>query len=85
MRPRSKASRWWLHTDCAQAEREPLLTFVVAGGGFAGVETIAAVNDFLRQALPFYRNLHEKTLRLVLVHAGATILPELGEELGKYA
>jgi NADH dehydrogenase len=72
-------------TDCAKAEREPLLTFVVAGGGFAGVETIAAVNDFLRQALPFYRNLQEKTLRLVLVHAGAAILPELGEALGKYA
>ena len=72
-------------TDCAQAEREPLLTFVVAGGGFAGVETIAAVNDFLRQALPLYRNLHEKTLRLVLVHPGMFLLPELGEELGRYA
>jgi NADH dehydrogenase len=72
-------------TDCAKAEREPLLTFVVAGGGFAGVETIAAVNDFLRHALPLYRNLQETTLRLVLVHAGAAILPELGEELGKYA
>ena len=71
-------------TDCAKEEREPLLTFVVAGGGFAGVETIAAVNDFLRQALPLYRNLHEKMLRLVLVHPGTFILPELGEELGKY-
>jgi NADH dehydrogenase len=72
-------------TDCAQGEREPLLTFVVAGGGFAGVETIAAVNDFLRNALPLYRNLHPKTLRLVLVHSGTSILPELGEELGRYA
>ena len=71
-------------TDCAKGEREPLLTFVVAGGGFAGVETIAAINDFLRQALPLYRNLHEKTLRLVLVHPGPVILPELGEELGRY-
>jgi NADH dehydrogenase len=72
-------------TDCAKGEREPLLTFVVAGGGFAGVETIAAVNDFLRQALPLYRNLHQKMLRLVLVHSGASILPELGEDLGRYA
>src|SRR5260370_9341037 len=71
-------------TDCAQGEREPLLTFVVAGGGFAGVETIAAINDLLRQALPLYRNLHEKMLRLVLVHSGTIILPELGEELGNY-
>ena len=44
-------------TDCARDHREPLLTFMVAGGGFAGVETIAAVNDFLRQALPLYSNL----------------------------
>ena len=72
-------------TDCAREQREQLLTFVVAGGGFAGVETIAAVNDFLRQALPLYRCLAEKMLRLVLVHSGATILPELGPELGKYA
>jgi NADH dehydrogenase len=72
-------------TDCAQGEREPLLTFVVAGGGFAGVETIAAINDLLRQALPLYRNLHQETLRLVLVHPGPSILPELGEELGRYA
>jgi NADH:ubiquinone reductase (H+-translocating) len=71
-------------TDCAREQREPLLTFVVAGGGFAGVETIAAVSDFLRQALPFYRNLDEKALRLVLVHPGAVILPELGAQLGKY-
>src|SRR5262249_39103224 len=62
-----------------------LLTFVVAGGGFAGVETVAAVNDFVRDALRFYRRLSPTQLRLVLVHAGSEILPELGPELGKYA
>ena len=62
-----------------------LLTFVVAGGGFAGVETIAALNDFVREALGFYRRLSAKQVRLVLVHAGAEILPELGPELGAYA
>jgi NADH:quinone reductase (non-electrogenic) len=72
-------------TECARAERPPLLTFVVAGGGFAGVETIASINDFLRAALPFYRNLREDMLRLVLVHPGEFILPELGEKLGRYA
>jgi NADH:quinone reductase (non-electrogenic) len=72
-------------TDCARDHREPLLTFVVAGGGFAGVETIAAVNDFLRQVLPLYRSLNERMLRLILVHAGAAILPELGPGLGRYA
>lgn len=71
--------------ECAAAMRQPLLTFVVAGGGFAGVETIAGMNDFLREALPFYPNLRPEMLRLVLVHSGQTILPELGEELGRYA
>jgi NADH dehydrogenase len=65
--------------------REPLLTCVVAGGGFAGVETIAGVNDFVREALRFYRNLHEEQVRMVLVHPGSVILPELSEKLGRYA
>src|SRR5207237_9012533 len=39
------------------AARRSSLTFVVAGGGFAGVETVAALNDFVREALPFYPNL----------------------------
>jgi NADH dehydrogenase len=72
-------------TECAASQRESLLTFVVAGGGFAGVETIAGLNDFIREALPFYRHLNEEMLRVVLVHPGEIILPELGEELGAYA
>lgn len=65
--------------------RAPLLTVVVAGGGFAGVETIAGVNDFLREAIHFYPNLEERDLRTVLVHSGDLILPELGPQLGAYA
>jgi len=72
-------------TECARSNRSALLTFVVAGGGLAGVETIASINDFLRDALPFYPNLKEDMLRLVLVHPGDFILPELGEKLGRYA
>jgi len=71
--------------ECAASLRKPLLTFVVAGGGFAGVETIAGMNDFLREALPFYPHLRSDMLRLVLVHSGPVILPELGEQLGRYA
>jgi NADH dehydrogenase len=65
-------------------DRQSLLTFVVAGGGFAGVETVAAVNDFVREALPFYPNLCEDMLRVILVHSGSAILPELGESLGRF-
>ena len=72
-------------TECAADLRGRLLTFVVAGGGFAGVETVAAVNDFVRHAVHFYSNLREDMLRVVLVHSGSAILPELGEELGHYA
>ena len=63
-------------------DRQSLLTFLVAGGGFAGVETVAALNDFVREALPFYPNLCEEMLRVMLVHSGSVILPELGEEPG---
>jgi NADH dehydrogenase len=71
-------------TECAADLRRPLLTFVVAGGGFAGVETIAGINDFVREAVRFYSNLREDMLRVVLVHPGEVILPELGEKLGRY-
>ena len=72
------------HLEEANSDRKSLLTFVVAGGGFAGVETVAALNDFVREALPFYPNLCEDMLRVMLVHSGSVILPELGESLGRY-
>ena len=71
-------------TECA-AGRDGLLTFVVAGGGFAGVETIAGLNDFVREALTFYPRIAPDRIRMVLVHAGPVILPELGGPLGAYA
>jgi NADH:quinone reductase (non-electrogenic) len=70
-------------TECASA-RAGLLTFVVAGGGFAGVETIAGLNDFVREALRFYPRITAERIRMVLVHAGSIILPELGDSLGRY-
>lgn len=70
--------------ECAIGGRDHLLTVVVVGGGFAGVETIAGVNDFLREAAKFYPHLSEALIRTVLVHPGAVILPELGEKLGRY-
>src|SRR5947208_3152525 len=72
------------NSEADPAERQSSLTFVVAGGGFAGVETVAALNDFVREALRFYPNLCEDMLRVILVHSGPVILPELGESLGRY-
>jgi NADH dehydrogenase len=72
------------NSECNPTDRQSLLTFIAAGGGFAGVETVAALNDFVREALPFYPNLCEGMLRVMLVHSGPVILPELGESLGRY-
>jgi NADH:ubiquinone reductase (H+-translocating) len=71
-------------SDCCKV-KQTCLTFVVAGGGFAGVETVAAINDFARNALRSYRNLSEDMVRVVLVHSGPVLLPELKQQLGAYA
>jgi NADH dehydrogenase len=71
--------------ECAIGSRSQLLTVLVAGGGFSGVETVAAVNDFLKGALKLYPHLAERLIHVVLVHPGPTVLPELGPELGLYA
>src|SRR5215475_14224652 len=68
-----------------EAARRQLLTFVTAGGGFSGTETTGAVNDFVRETVRYYPELREDLIRVVVVHPGDFILPELGEELGRYA
>jgi NADH:ubiquinone reductase (H+-translocating) len=67
------------------ALRRRMLTFVTAGGGFAGVETIGAVNDLIRGALRYYPRLTAQEIRVVVIHPGEFVLPELGESLGRYA
>src|SRR6201993_2468615 len=64
--------------------RRQLLTFVIAGGGFSGVETAGAISDFVREAAAYYPELNEELIRVVLVHPGHFLLPELDEELGEY-
>ncbi|MGA7851990.1 MAG: NAD(P)/FAD-dependent oxidoreductase [Candidatus Acidiferrales bacterium] len=67
------------------ALRRTLLTFVIAGGGFAGVELAGALNDFAHGILADYPNLTREDLRVVLVHSRDRILPELSESLARYA
>ena len=77
-----------LETAALQADasaRRQLLTFVVAGGGFAGVETTGAVNDFIRETARYYPSIADTDIRVVLIHPDSFLLPELGEELGLYA
>lgn len=74
----------------ADEERDPekrraLLTFVVGGGGFSGVETMAALNDLVRDLVERYPNVAPNEVRTILVHPGERILPELTAGLAKYA
>jgi NADH dehydrogenase len=68
-----------------ETDRKTTLTVVIAGAGFAGIETAGAVNDFLREAMKFYPNLKENMPRVVVADPGDHILPELGVSLGHYA
>jgi NADH dehydrogenase len=65
--------------------RQQLLTFVVAGGGFSGVEVVAELNDFVRGVARNYRQLDPREIRVVLLHGRERILPEVTEKLGLFA
>ena len=68
----------------AEAQRRRALTFVFVGGGYAGVEAFAELEDMARYATRYYANLEPKDMRWVLVEAAGRILPEVGEEMGNY-
>jgi len=76
--------------ESADQEEDPnilskLMTFVVVGGGFSGVETVGEINDFVREsAEKFYRNIDVDKIKIILVSAVKQILPEIGN-LGEYA
>ena len=65
--------------------RQQLLTFVVAGGGFSGVEVVAELNDFVRDIARQYPQIDASELRVVLVHSQDRILPEVAPKLGRFA
>ena len=66
--------------------RKSLLTFVVVGGGFSGVEIVGELNDFVLDSIKhFYHNLQKTYTRIVLVNSGGRILPEVTEELAEFA
>jgi NADH:ubiquinone reductase (H+-translocating) len=65
--------------------RRKLMTFVVAGGGFSGVEVIAELTDFVNKVRQNFPGLRNEKGRFVLVHAGDRILPEMSESLALFA
>jgi NADH:ubiquinone reductase (H+-translocating) len=63
-----------------------LLTFVVVGGGFNGVETVGAINDFLRESIKdYYKNIYMTQLRVILIEGSDRLLEQVDEELGRFA
>ncbi|WP_028662518.1 NAD(P)/FAD-dependent oxidoreductase [Saccharomonospora iraqiensis] len=62
--------------------RKRLLTFTVVGGGFAGIEALAELEDMTRDATRYYDTIEPDDIRWVLVEAAGRILPEVRETLG---
>src|SRR5919201_3403883 len=66
--------------------RKSLLTFVVVGGGFGGIETVGELNDFVKHTVrQFYKNIFMTDIKIILVNSHDKILPEVGEELANFA
>ncbi|WP_028926779.1 NAD(P)/FAD-dependent oxidoreductase [Pseudonocardia acaciae] len=66
------------------ALRRKLLTFLVVGGGYAGVEALAELADMSRYAARYYENIDRSDLRWVLVEAAGRIMPEVSAPMGRY-
>ena len=68
-----------------EATRRRALTFVFVGGGYAGVEALAELEDMARHAADlYYDDVAPADMRWVLVEASERILPEVGPDLGRY-
>jgi NADH dehydrogenase len=65
-------------------EMRRLLTFVIVGGGYSGVETAGQIRDLLEGVARFYPRLAKIPFRVVLIHSGPHLLPEISESLGHY-
>ena len=62
------------------------MTFVIVGGGFAGVKTAGELNDFLRDALnDYYHNIEPKDISVIIIQSRNRLLPEMSEELAEFA
>jgi NADH dehydrogenase len=67
-----------------EAVRRRALTFVFVGGGYAGVEALGELHDMARYACRYYEHVDPAEMRWVLVEAADRILPEVGEDMGRY-
>jgi NADH:ubiquinone reductase (H+-translocating) len=66
------------------ARRAAALTFVFVGGGYAGVEAMAELEDMARYACRYYADLRAEDMRWVMVEAASRIMPEVSVRLAAY-
>ena len=64
--------------------RKRALTFVVVGGGYAGIEALGELEDMTRDACRYYDAITPADLRWVLVEASPRILPEVSQQMAGY-
>src|SRR3954471_17989608 len=67
------------------ARREELLTYVFVGGGYAGLEALAELQDFAADAMESYPRARLHGMRWVLVEGTDRVLPEIDPQLAEYA
>ncbi len=83
-------NRLLVRMEQAEIQADPerrrwLTTFIVIGGGFSGVELAGELNDFLRAGRRYYPKLKESDCRVIVLHGGDRILPEISAGLANSA
>ncbi len=61
--------------------KQSLLTFVIVGGGFAGIETAGEIHDLLLDVIKYYPNISKDDIKVVVLEAGGEILPGFSKNL----
>ena len=64
--------------------KKSLLTFVIVGAGFAGIETAGELNDFVQDAKKYYPNIKKEDIRVVVLEAASFILPGFNDKLARF-
>ncbi|NIM25104.1 MAG: FAD-dependent oxidoreductase [Nitrososphaeria archaeon] len=65
--------------------RKSLLTFVLVGGGFAGIETAGELMDLLLDARKYYPKISKNEIQVMVLEALPNILPGFDEKLARFA
>lgn len=64
--------------------RRRLLNFTFVGGGYAGTEALAELEDMARYATRYYDNIEPDDMNWTLIEAAGRIMPEVSEKMGLY-